>query len=182
MMVFCDFLESLHYSSAMPRNESQETRITFYPRQYNRPRCHSAEDGQHLSRVSHPYRRRCRNRIRHSLCAGERIAKTRLHDTLTCPPYFTLPPADCGPRPTDDGTRRVHRRQSRHAARLFCDIVTSSLPGWRDTRLWVIARPISGFAESFSQFVMVPAPGGGSDAPDAETGALRLGAVRRQRE
>lgn len=53
----------------------------------------------------------------------------------------------------------------------FSDIVTSLLPGWRDTRLWLIARPMSGFSETFSQYVMQVAPGGGSDAPDAEMGA-----------
>ena len=53
----------------------------------------------------------------------------------------------------------------------FSDIVTSFLPGWDKTRLWLIARPMSGFAETFSQYVMEVQPGGGSDAPDAETGA-----------
>ena len=53
----------------------------------------------------------------------------------------------------------------------FADIVTSALPGWTGTRLWLIARPLSGFAETFSQYVMEVAPGGGSDAPDAEAGA-----------
>lgn len=53
----------------------------------------------------------------------------------------------------------------------FSDIVTSYLPGWRQTRLWVIARPMSGFAETFSQYVMEVAPGGGSDSPDSEAGA-----------
>jgi len=53
----------------------------------------------------------------------------------------------------------------------FTDIVTSHLPGWQATRLWMIARPLSGFAETFSQYVMEVAPGGGSDAPDAEDGA-----------
>ena len=48
----------------------------------------------------------------------------------------------------------------------FSDIVTSYLPGWRDTRLWVIARPMSGFAETFSQYVMEIQPGGGADAPE----------------
>ncbi len=52
------------------------------------------------------------------------------------------------------------------------DIVTSRLPHWHDTRLWVIARPLSGFAETFSWYVVEVAPGGGSerpdDAPDAE--------------
>ena len=53
----------------------------------------------------------------------------------------------------------------------FSDIVTSSLPGWNHTRLWLIARPMSGFSETFSQYVMEVAPGGGSDAPDPEDGA-----------
>ncbi|RGP38320.1 bifunctional allantoicase/(S)-ureidoglycine aminohydrolase [Pseudotabrizicola alkalilacus] len=53
----------------------------------------------------------------------------------------------------------------------FSDIVTSALPGWTRTRLWLIARPMSGFSETFSQYVMEVAPGGGSDAPDAEDGA-----------
>jgi (S)-ureidoglycine aminohydrolase len=53
----------------------------------------------------------------------------------------------------------------------FSEIVTSFLPGWAKTRLWLIARPMSGFAETFSQYVMEVAPGGGSDAPDPDTGA-----------
>ena len=53
----------------------------------------------------------------------------------------------------------------------FSDIVTSNLPGWHKTRLWMIARPMSGFAETFSQYVMEVASGGGSDAPDPDTGA-----------
>jgi (S)-ureidoglycine aminohydrolase len=53
----------------------------------------------------------------------------------------------------------------------FSDIVTSNLPGWTGTRLWLIARPMSGFSETFSQYVMEVQPGGGSDAPDTDTGA-----------
>ena len=53
----------------------------------------------------------------------------------------------------------------------FSDIVTSCLPGWTKTKLWLIARPMSGFAETFSQYVMEVQPGGGSDAPDPDTGA-----------
>jgi (S)-ureidoglycine aminohydrolase len=34
------------------------------------------------------------------------------------------------------------------------DIVTSLLPFWDKTRAWVIARPLSGFAETFSQYIM----------------------------
>ena len=46
------------------------------------------------------------------------------------------------------------------------DIVTSRLPHWDDTRLWVIARPLSGFAETFSWYVVEVAAGGGSERPD----------------
>ena len=46
------------------------------------------------------------------------------------------------------------------------DIVTSYLPHWRDSRLWVIARPLSGFAETFSQYIVEVFPGGGSERPE----------------
>ncbi|WP_170772055.1 bifunctional allantoicase/(S)-ureidoglycine aminohydrolase [Ruegeria lacuscaerulensis] len=48
------------------------------------------------------------------------------------------------------------------------DIVTSFLPFWEDTRLWVISRPLSGFAETFSQYIMEVQPGGGSDRPETD--------------
>ncbi|MCA3510545.1 MAG: (S)-ureidoglycine aminohydrolase [Rhodobacter sp.] len=54
---------------------------------------------------------------------------------------------------------------------VFSDIVTSCLPGWSRTRLWLIARPMTGFSETFSQYVMEVAPGGGSDAPENDPGA-----------
>lgn len=57
---------------------------------------------------------------------------------------------------------------------VFSDIVTSYLPGWAGTRLWVIARPLTGFSETFSQYVMEVAPGGGSTTPDPETGAQHV--------
>lgn len=50
------------------------------------------------------------------------------------------------------------------------DIVTSKLPFWDDTRAWILSRPLSGFAETFSQYLMEVAPGGGSDKPDTQTG------------
>jgi (S)-ureidoglycine aminohydrolase len=56
----------------------------------------------------------------------------------------------------------------------FSDIVTSYLPGWRNTRLWLIARPLSGFSETFSQYLMEVAPGGGSDDPDPDPGAQHV--------
>ena len=48
------------------------------------------------------------------------------------------------------------------------DIVTSRLPFWDDTRLWVLARPLSGFAETFSQYIIEVSPGGGSDRPETD--------------
>lgn len=53
----------------------------------------------------------------------------------------------------------------------FRDIVTSRLPFWRGTRAWIVARPLSGFAETFAQFVMEVGPGGGSDRPEPDPGA-----------
>ena len=51
------------------------------------------------------------------------------------------------------------------------DIVTSFLPFWQDTRLWVLSRPLSGFAETFSQYIMEVAPGGGSDRAETDPAA-----------
>jgi (S)-ureidoglycine aminohydrolase len=51
------------------------------------------------------------------------------------------------------------------------DIVTSRLPLWEDTRAWILARPMTGFAETFAQYAMEVAPGGGSDRPEPEPGA-----------
>lgn len=51
------------------------------------------------------------------------------------------------------------------------DIVTSFLPFWDETRLWVISRPLSGFSETFSQYIMEVQPGGGSDQPETDTDA-----------
>ncbi len=51
------------------------------------------------------------------------------------------------------------------------DIVTSYLPFWDKTRLWVIARPLSGFAETFSHYIMEVQPGGGSETPETDATA-----------
>jgi (S)-ureidoglycine aminohydrolase len=48
------------------------------------------------------------------------------------------------------------------------DIVTSYLPHWDKTRAWVLARPLSGFAETFSQYIMELQAGGGSDRPETD--------------
>lgn len=51
------------------------------------------------------------------------------------------------------------------------DIVTSFLPGWQATRAWIIARPLSGFAETFAQYAVEVEPGGGSETPEPDTDA-----------
>jgi len=51
------------------------------------------------------------------------------------------------------------------------DIVVSLLPHWDNTRLWVLARPLSGFSETFSHYLMDIAPNGGSELPEPEKGA-----------
>ena len=52
------------------------------------------------------------------------------------------------------------------------DIVTSALPFWDKTRVWILSRPLSGFSETFSQYIV----GGrarqrGSDRPEPDAGA-----------
>ncbi|MBX5237821.1 bifunctional allantoicase/(S)-ureidoglycine aminohydrolase [Rhizobium sp. NLR22b] len=51
---------------------------------------------------------------------------------------------------------------------VMSDIVTSLLPHWTGTRAWVLSRPLSGFSETFSQYVMEVQPGGGSDRPEPD--------------
>ncbi len=54
---------------------------------------------------------------------------------------------------------------------VMTDIVTSFLPHWNKTRAWILARPMTGFAETFSQYLMEVAPGGGSTKPEPDAGA-----------
>lgn len=51
---------------------------------------------------------------------------------------------------------------------VYSDIVTSFLPLWEQTRCWIIARPLSGFSETFSQYVVEVSAGGGSDTPELD--------------
>ena len=51
------------------------------------------------------------------------------------------------------------------------DITTSFLPGWTGTRLWVLARPMTGFSETFSHYLVETTPGGGSATPESDTSA-----------
>ena len=56
-------------------------------------------------------------------------------------------------------------------ARTQSDITASFLPHWEQTRLWVLARPLTGFAETFSHYVVEVERGGGSDRPEPDNGA-----------
>ena len=49
------------------------------------------------------------------------------------------------------------------------DIVTSVLPDWDDTRVWILNRPVAGGATTFAQYLMEVAPGGGSAKPEAQS-------------
>ena len=56
-------------------------------------------------------------------------------------------------------------------ARTMSDITASLLPHWEATRAWIIARPLTGFAETFAQYVVEVSPGGGSGRPEPDTEA-----------
>ncbi len=48
------------------------------------------------------------------------------------------------------------------------DAVASLLPGWTGTRAWILARPLSGFAETFVQVAVEVLPAGGSEQPEPD--------------
>lgn len=51
---------------------------------------------------------------------------------------------------------------------VMSDIVATFLPGWIGARTWVLARPLSGFAETFAQYLIELMPGGMSDRPEPD--------------
>jgi (S)-ureidoglycine aminohydrolase len=56
-------------------------------------------------------------------------------------------------------------------ARTMSDITASHLPGWDGMRMWILARPLTGFAETFSWYVVALDPDGGGDRPEPDAGA-----------
>lgn len=48
--------------------------------------------------------------------------------------------------------------------------VRSVLPGWKNTRCWVLTAPAMGHASGFAQYLVYLAPQGGSSAPETESG------------
>ena len=87
------------------------------------------------------------------------------------PPYY-VPPGDLPPQ-TALLSDKSHFTPSYAVIdkRALSSITTSFLPGWKDTHLWVIARPMTGFSETFCHYVMVVAPGGGSNDPEPDAEA-----------
>ena len=75
-----------------------------------------------------------------------------------------LPPLD----DTPEGTAVFTEAYAVIPANTMRDIVASLLPGWEGTRAWILARPLTGFAESFAQYAVEVQPGGGSDAPEPD--------------
>ena len=75
-----------------------------------------------------------------------------------------MPPLDDSP----EGTARFTTAYAVIPAGTMRDITSSALPGWSRTRAWIIARPLSGFAETFAQYAVELAPGGGSDHPEPD--------------
>lgn len=53
-------------------------------------------------------------------------------------------------------------------ASVMTDIVTSQLPFFEKSRFWVLARPMSGFSETFSQYIGEIGAGGGSKRPECD--------------
>lgn len=86
---------------------------------------------------------------------------------------YAFPPAGM-PAMTDDPATSGAVFTTAYAfipASVMRDIVASLLPGWIHTRAWIIARPMTGFAETFAQYAVEVAPGGGAATPEPDQGA-----------
>lgn len=87
-------------------------------------------------------------------------------------PHYAFPPGGLPPQ-----TRRTVDRATFTTAYALIprgvmrDIVTSNLPHWINTRAWILARPLSGFAETFAQYAVEVEQGGGSDDPEPDARA-----------
>lgn len=53
-------------------------------------------------------------------------------------------------------------------AEVMQDIVASNIPFWEKSRFWILARPLSGFSETFSQYIAEIEMGGGSIRPEVD--------------
>ncbi len=83
--------------------------------------------------------------------------------------HYAFPPGGLPPQSDDPEGRAVFTDAYAFLpAGTMRDIVTSLLPGWQGSRAWIIARPLSGFAETFAQYAVEVAPGGGADQPEPD--------------
>lgn len=55
--------------------------------------------------------------------------------------------------------------------KVMTDIVVTRFPHWTGQRAWIVARPLTGFAETFAEQIVELAPGGGSDRPEPDPAA-----------
>lgn len=77
---------------------------------------------------------------------------------------YAFPPGGLPPQ-SDDPAEAGARFTTAYAlmpGSVMRDIVTSLLPGWERTRAWILARPLSGLAETFCQYAVEVEPGGGA--------------------
>ena len=82
---------------------------------------------------------------------------------------YAFPPGGLpGQDESPEGTAVFTESYAVLPARTMTDIVTSLLPGWQATRAWIIARPLTGFAETFAQYAVEVQPGGGSETPEPD--------------
>jgi (S)-ureidoglycine aminohydrolase len=87
--------------------------------------------------------------------------------------FYAFPPGGLPPQ-TEDPAESGAIFTTAYAfipASVMRDIVTSLLPGWEGTRAWILARPLSGFAETFAQYAVEVSPEGGSEHPEPDSGA-----------
>lgn len=84
-------------------------------------------------------------------------------------PRYAFPPGGLPPQTQRTADRAIFTTAYALIPRgVMRDIVTSNLPHWANTRAWILARPLSGFAETFSQYAVEVESGGGSDRPEPD--------------
>ncbi|MEM1432108.1 MAG: bifunctional allantoicase/(S)-ureidoglycine aminohydrolase [Pseudomonadota bacterium] len=87
-------------------------------------------------------------------------------------PTYAFPPAGLPPQTENPLGRAVFTdAYAIIPADVQRDIVTSFLPGWENTRAWILARPMTGFAETFAQYALELQPEGGSAEPEPDPDA-----------
>ncbi len=72
---------------------------------------------------------------------------------------------------TSDWSRGIHDCLCRDPEGCDARYRHQFFSGWDKTRAWILARPMTGFAETFSQYIMEVQPGGGSEKPEPDDGA-----------